>query len=43
MAGQIIKRGESWLIRVFLGRDTNGKRKFHNKTVKARKKARKKP
>ena len=38
MAGQIIKRGESWLVRVFLGRDTNGKRKFHNKTVKGTKK-----
>ena len=38
MAGQIIKRGESWLIRVFLGRDTNGKRKFQNKTVKGTKK-----
>ncbi len=38
MAGQIIKRGESWLVRVFLGRDTNGKRKFHNKTIKGAKK-----
>jgi len=38
MAGQIIKRGESWLVRVFLGRDTNGKRKFHNKTIKGTKK-----
>ncbi len=38
MAGQIIKRGESWLVRVFLGRDTNSKRKFHNKTVKGAKK-----
>lgn len=34
MAGQIIKRGEkTWLVRVFLGRDAAGKRKFHNKTV----------
>lgn len=38
MAGQLIKRGESWLIRVFLGRDATGKRKFQNKTVKGTKK-----
>ncbi|MGI8494553.1 MAG: tyrosine-type recombinase/integrase [Pyrinomonadaceae bacterium] len=38
MAGQIIKRGETWTVRVFLGRDTNGKRKFNNKTVKGSKK-----
>lgn len=34
MAGQIIKRGErTWLIRIFLGRDTSGKQKFHHKTI----------
>lgn len=35
MAGQIIKRGErTWLVRVFLGRDTDtGKRRYMNKTV----------
>ncbi len=38
MAGQIIKRGESWLVRVFLGRDTNGKRKYFNKTIHGTKK-----
>lgn len=38
MAGQIIKRGDTWLIRAFLGRDQKGKRKFQNKTVKGTKK-----
>lgn len=34
MAGQIIKRGErTWLVRIFLGRDANGKQKFHHKTI----------
>ena len=34
MAGQIIKRGDkTWLIRIFLGRDTKGKQKFHHKTI----------
>lgn len=34
MAGQIIKRGErKYLIRVYLGRDANGKRKYLNKTI----------
>jgi integrase len=34
MAGQIIKRGDhTWLIRIFLGRDANGKQKFHHKTI----------
>jgi len=37
MAGQLIKRGESWTVRVFNGRDTAGKRKFINKTVKGSK------
>lgn len=34
MAGQIIKRGErTWLVRIFLRRDVNGKQKFHRKTI----------
>lgn len=34
MAGQIRKRGDrTWLIRIFLGRDANGKQKFHHKTI----------
>jgi len=35
MAGQIIQRGErTWLVRVFLGRDSKtGKRKYANKTI----------
>lgn len=34
MAGQLIKRGDrTWLIRIFLGRDANGKQKFHHKTI----------
>lgn len=39
MAGQIIKRGDkTWLVRVFMGRDSNGKRQYKNKTVKGNKK-----
>jgi len=39
MAGQIIKRGDNvWLVRVFLGRDSNGKRRFLNKTIHGAKK-----
>jgi integrase len=39
MAGQIISRGkDKWLVRVFLGRDENGKRKYHNKTIHGNKK-----
>ncbi len=39
MAGQIIKRGESWLVRVFLGRDDKtGKRRYYNETVQGTKK-----
>jgi integrase len=39
MAGQIVKRGErSFLVRVFLGRDSSGKRKYHNETIKGSKK-----
>ncbi|MFN2532100.1 MAG: tyrosine-type recombinase/integrase [Pyrinomonadaceae bacterium] len=33
-AGQLYKRGDrTWLVRIFLGRDLNGKQKFHHKTV----------
>ena len=39
MAGQIIARGENtWVVRVFMGRDANGKRRYHNKTVHGTKK-----
>jgi len=39
MAGQIIKRGDkTWLVRVFTGRDGNGKRCYRNKTIKGNKK-----
>jgi integrase len=38
MTGQIIKRGESWTVRIFLGRDTKGKRKYFNKTLHGTKK-----
>lgn len=37
--GQIVKRGENtWYIRIFLGRDANGKRKYYNKTIHGTKK-----
>lgn len=36
---QVIKRGERrYLVRVFLGRDRDGKRRFHNKTFRGTKK-----
>ncbi len=39
MTGQIVKRGENtWYIRIFLGRDANGKRKYFNKTIHGTKK-----
>ncbi len=39
MAGQIIRRGErTWLVRVFMGRDANGKQNFHYKTIHGTKK-----
>jgi integrase len=39
MAGQIIKRGDdTWLVRIFTGRDANGKRRYLNKTIKGKKK-----
>lgn len=40
MAGQIINRGDGkWLLRVFMGRDANGKRIYRNRTVEGNKKA----
>lgn len=37
--GQVIKRGEDkWLIRIFLGRDTSGKRHYHSETFIGKKK-----
>jgi len=39
MAGQIKKRNENtWLVRIFLGRDANGKRRYFNKTIHGTKK-----
>jgi integrase len=39
MAGQIVKRGDdTWLVRIFTGRDANGKRHYLNKTIKGKKK-----
>lgn len=39
MAGQVIKRGDrTWTVRVFQGRDANGKRRYMNKTIKGTKK-----
>jgi integrase len=39
MGGQIIKRGEkTWLVRVFMGRDGAGKRRYTNKTIRGNKK-----
>lgn len=39
MTGQIIKKKEnSWLVRIFLGRDANGKRKFFSKAIHGTKK-----
>jgi integrase len=38
-AGQIIRRGDNkWLVRVFLGRDGDGKRRYQNEAVKGTKK-----
>jgi integrase len=37
-SGQIIPRGEKkWLVRIFLGRDANGKRHYHNHKVRGTK------
>jgi integrase len=39
MAGQIIKRGDdTWIVRIFMGRDAQGKRRYLNKTIKGKKK-----
>jgi integrase len=39
MAGQIIKRGaKTWVVRIFQGRDENGKRHYVNKTIHGPKK-----
>jgi integrase len=39
MAGQIIKRGDkTWVVRIFQGRDENGKRRYINKTIHGTKK-----
>ena len=39
MAGQVIARGDrTWLVRVFLGRGADGKRRYHNHTVHGTKK-----
>jgi integrase len=39
MSGQIIPKGEKkWLVRVFLGRDGNGKRRYFNKLIHGNKK-----
>jgi hypothetical protein len=39
MAGQIIRRGDkTWLVRIFMGRDGNGKRRYLNKTIRGVKK-----
>src|SRR2546423_5108773 len=38
-AGQIIPRGEdTWLVRIFMGRDGKGKRRYLNKTIRGKKK-----
>lgn len=37
--GQVIERGKgTWLVRVFLGRDENGKKRYHSKTIRGTKK-----
>ena len=39
MAGQITKRSDNtWLVRIFLGRNAKGKRKYFNKTIHGTKK-----
>lgn len=38
-AGQLVPRGErTWLIRIFLGRDGSGRRRYLNRTVHGTKK-----
>ncbi len=39
MAGQIVNRGpKKWMVRIYLGRDGDGKRRYHNKTIHGTKK-----
>jgi integrase len=39
MAGQVIKKGDrKWLVRIFMGRDGNGKRQYFNKLIQGNKK-----
>lgn len=39
MAGQIVKRGDkTWVVRIFMGRDGTGKRRYLNKTIRGTKK-----
>lgn len=39
MAGQIVKRNENtWTVRIFLGREADGKRRYFNKTIRGSKK-----
>jgi integrase len=39
MAGQVIKRGDdTWIVRIFMGRDAKGKRRYLNRTIKGKKK-----
>lgn len=39
MAGQIIKRSDkTWIVRIFMGRDARGSRRYLNKTIKGKKK-----
>src|SRR3990172_12259001 len=38
-SGQLVSRGESkWLVRVFLGRDARGRRRYHARMVRGTKK-----
>ncbi|WP_205763153.1 N-terminal phage integrase SAM-like domain-containing protein [Aneurinibacillus aneurinilyticus] len=40
MAGQLIARGkDKWLVRIFMGLNENGKRKYHSKMIHGNKKA----
>ncbi len=42
MAGQLIDKGNNkYMVRVYLGADDNGKRKYHNKTIKGKTEAQK--
>jgi integrase len=37
-AGQIIKRGDNWQVRIYTGRGPDGRREYINKTIKGNKK-----